>query len=95
MTPNNPDTGEYRLLYAYLRDRYADRLVLTFAQIEDLLGFSLPESARLDRDWWGTPDSTALQSAQSNSWTLAARTATLNLSAQCVAFERRALPDAH
>ena len=41
------DAGEYRLLYKYLRDRFSDRLVLTFGQIEDLLGFSLPVAARV------------------------------------------------
>ena len=35
------EAGEYRLLYIYLRDRFSDRLVLTFGQIEDLLGLSL------------------------------------------------------
>jgi hypothetical protein len=30
-------SGPYRLLHEYLRKRYADTVVLTFAQIEDLL----------------------------------------------------------
>jgi hypothetical protein len=29
--------GEYELLYQYLENRYANTVVLTFAQIEDLL----------------------------------------------------------
>ena len=83
------DTGEYRLLHKYLRDRYANRVVLTFGEIEDLLGFALPEPARLQREWWGDSDSVAPQSAQSDAWTLASRTATVNLSAQSVVFERQ------
>jgi hypothetical protein len=43
---------EYELLYKYLRDRYANRVVLTFAEIEDLLGFSLPVDARVQQMWW-------------------------------------------
>jgi hypothetical protein len=82
------NVGEYQLLYKYLRDRYADRVVLTFAEIEDLLGFSLPESARLQQEWWGGTGAVARRSAQADSWTLASRTATVNLSAQSVLFER-------
>ena len=82
------DAGEYRLLYKYLHDRFADRLVLTFGQIEDLLGFPLPGPAREQREWWGTPHPGTGRAGQSDAWTLARRTATVNLSAQCVTFER-------
>jgi hypothetical protein len=82
------DTGEYRLLHKYLRDRYANRVVLTFGEIEDLLGFALPAPARVQREWWGVTESDAHQSVQSDAWTLASRTATVNLSAQNVVFER-------
>lgn len=81
--------GEYQRLYVYLRDRYANCVVLTFAQIEDLLGFVLPEPARREAEWWGLGDaSSAPHSEQSASWTLASRTATVNLAAQRVVFER-------
>ena len=82
------EAGEYRLLYIYLRDRFSDRLVLTFGQIEDLLGFSLPVAARVEREWWGTTHAVAERSEQSQAWTLACRTASVNLRAQCVTFER-------
>jgi hypothetical protein len=82
------EAGEYRLLYKYLRDRFSDRLVLTFGQIEDLLGFSLPVAARVEHEWWGTPRAVADRSKQSDAWTLARRTATVNLGAQYVTFER-------
>jgi hypothetical protein len=84
------EAGEYRLLYKYLRDRFSDRLVLTFGQIEDLLGFSLPVAARLEHEWWETTRAVADRSAQSDAWTLAHRTAAVNLGAQCVTFEREA-----
>ena len=88
------EAGEYRLLCKYLRGRYANRVVLTFKEIEDLLGFSLPEPARLLRGWWGGTDAIQERSAQSDAWTLASMTATVNLSAQSVVFERHAWPDA-
>ena len=82
------DAGKYRLLSKYLRDRFADRLVLTFAQIEDLLGFALPGMARRQLEWWGDPDATTTRSPQSDAWTLAGRTATVDLRAESVTFER-------
>ncbi len=45
-------TGQYLLLYRYLANRYANTVVLTFAEIEDLLGFALPDQARLHQEWW-------------------------------------------
>ena len=77
---------EYQSLYRYLRDRYANRVVLTFAEIEDLLGFSLPPPARFEDGWWVAP--VAGRSAQSNAWTLAGRTAVASLAAQNVVFDR-------
>ena len=65
-----------------------DRIVLTFAEIEDLLGFSLPDLARLQFAWWDGGDFAAVPSNQSLAWMLAGRTATVNLSAQSVVFER-------
>ena len=82
------EAGEYRLLYKYLRDRFSDRLVLTFGQIEDLLGFPLPVAARAEREWWGTTPAVADRSKQSEAWTLAGRTASVNLQAEYVTFER-------
>ena len=84
------NTGEYQLLHKYLRDRFADRVVLTFGEIEDLLGFPLPAAARLDAAWWG--GGTADRTAQSDAWTLAHRTATVNLRARSVVFERQTSP---
>jgi hypothetical protein len=84
------DAGEYKLLHKYLRDRFADRLVLTFGQIEDILGFALPRPAWVEREWWGSIDTEGRRTLQSDAWTLAGRSASVNLSAQCVTFEREA-----
>lgn len=80
--------GRYKPLHQYLENRYANTVVLTFAQIEDLLGFTLPDSARVDREWWANEDPTDTRHPHSRSWTLASRTATPNLQAQTVVFER-------
>ena len=83
-------SGKYLLLYNYLENRYATTVVLTFAEIEDLLGFTLPEQARQDKDWWTDRESKASGSSYSDSWVLASRTAIPNLMAQTVVFERAA-----
>jgi hypothetical protein len=80
--------GKYKPLYQYLENRYANTVVLTFAQIEDLLGFTLPESARVHPTWWANDDLNDTRHPHSRSWTLASRTATPNLQAQIVVFER-------
>jgi hypothetical protein len=85
-------SGEYRLLYRYLEDRYASTVVLTFSQIEDLLGFALPAVARTDTTWWTSADKNAGGSPHSYAWLLASRTATPNLMAHIVTFERQPEP---
>ena len=81
-------SGEYLLLYKYLKERYADTVVLTFGQIESLVGFALPDQARLNQQWWTNAVVTAAEINYSDSWILARRVATPNLLAQTVAFER-------
>ncbi len=81
-------SGNYLSLYTYLENRYANTVVLTFAEIEDLLGFTLPDLARFRPDWWTNAESNPSCPSYSDSWTLASRTATPNLLAQTVAFER-------
>ena len=81
-------SGKYLTLYTYLENRYADRVVLTFTQIEDLLGFSLPDSARRNEDWWTRPDPATPLPRYSDSWILANRTARPNFMALTVVFDR-------
>jgi hypothetical protein len=90
-TPPNPGrvmAGEYLLLHKYLSNRYADTVVLTFAQIEDLLGFPLPDQARLQRNWWLVEDAKGAGSPHADAWILARRTAMPDLVAKTVMFDR-------
>ena len=77
---------EYMALYSYLEHRYASMVVLTFEQIESLLGFPLPDLARTEQAWW--TGETLPAARHGETWTLARRRATPNLRAQTVAFER-------
>ena len=82
--------GRYASLYTYLENRFANTVVLTFAEIEDLLGFRLPDPARLREDWWTSPDPTGAAPRFADSWILANRTARPNLLALTVVFDRAA-----
>jgi hypothetical protein len=80
--------GPYRLLHDYLRERFADSVVLTFGQIEDLLGDSLPADALSDGTWWSRTAVDASDPHCSDAWVLANRTAQPNLRARTVIFDR-------
>jgi hypothetical protein len=82
-TPHVP--REYRALYTYLEHRYASVVVLTFEQMEALLGFALPALACTEPEWW---TAAAVSTLHSSAWTGAGRTATPNLLARTVTFER-------
>jgi hypothetical protein len=81
--------AEYLPLYTYLEDRYASTVVLTFEQMEALLGSPLPTPASTEREWWTGDDARA--SRHSEAWVGAGRTATPNLAARTVTFERAAV----
>ena len=85
---NRAMSGTYQLLYKYLENRYANTVVLTFGQIEGLLGFALPDQARLHEEWWTDTAIGVAVPNYSDSWILAGRTAVPNLLAQTVVFER-------
>jgi hypothetical protein len=78
--------AEYLSLYTYLERRYASVVVLTFEQMEALLGFALPVPACTERGWWASGDVSTNRCSEA--WIGAGRTATPNLSARTVTFER-------
>ena len=86
-SPKRVTCGKGQLLYKYLSERYAQRVVLKFSEIEDLLGFALPDQARLHQEWWTRAEVNGGPS-YSDSWILASRTAVPNLMARTVVFER-------
>jgi hypothetical protein len=78
--------AEYRSLHSYLEHRHAAVVVLTFEQIESLMGVALPAPAATERDWW--TDAAVQTNRHSEAWLDAGRTAAPNLSARTVTFER-------
>ncbi len=45
--------GKYQPLYQYLSSLQAQEWRTTFSEVEAVIGFDLPPSARLHRPWWG------------------------------------------
>jgi hypothetical protein len=82
----SPVPAAYMPLYTYLDRRYATTVVLTFEQIEALLGFAPPSPAFADAEWWTGP--CTANDRHRAAWTAAHRSAAPQLSARIVAFER-------
>ena len=61
-------TSKYYPLQEYLRQSGADEIVLDFAAIEQILGVSLPATARAQRAWWSNRRAGAVQA---KAWMLA------------------------
>jgi hypothetical protein len=76
----------YMPLYTYLNRRYAGTVVLTFEQIEALLGFAPPSPGFADAEWW--TGAGGANDRHTAAWTAACRSAAPQLSARIVAFER-------
>lgn len=82
------ERGKYAPLYRYLRARSGRQWRVSFTDVEALLGFTLPRSARLLRSWWSNRrDSHGY--AHSLAWQLAGwRTAAVDLEHESLVFER-------
>ena len=84
--PKPPVPAAYLPLFTYLDRRYAATVVLTFEQIEALLGFAPPSPAFADAEWWTDPGEA--NDRHTAAWTAAHRSAAPQLAARIVAFER-------
>ena len=45
--------GKYQRLYSYLSSLQVSEWRTSFNEVEAVIGFELPPSARLHRPWWG------------------------------------------
>lgn len=81
--------GKYRRLYAHLCSLSAQEWSTSFGEIESVLGFDLPASARLHRPWWGN-QSNGNGHSQSLAWTLAGwETANVDMDAETLLLRRK------
>ncbi len=79
--------AKYDALKQWLSEAIGDRTPLTFRELETLLGFPLPESARTHRPWWAnTPEG----HSHARAWLDAGwRTAAVDLEGARLVFERK------
>lgn len=83
--PAAPVGGKYAKLIEHLNKPGQDRREFTFAQIERILGFPLPESAKNHRAWWANSEN----HTQARTWMAAGwRTEGLDLKGKKVSFVR-------
>ena len=79
--------GKYNKLYTHLRSRPAELWRTTFREVELVLGFELPASARLHRPWWANQRGGNGHS-QALAWSIAGwETADVNMAAETLSFK--------
>ena len=84
----DPRTSQYDLLYAHLLVQTEHSVAMTFAEVEMVLGFDLPPSARKYAAWWGNADPDTCKTPYPQAWLRAGRRAAVNLTAESVVFNR-------
>ena len=83
------ERGKYALLYLRLSHLSNDEWKTTFGEIEAILGFSLPLSARLYRPWWAN-QSRGNGHSQALAWGEAGwKTAEIDMEGETVVFRRK------
>jgi hypothetical protein len=60
--------GKYSPLGIYLRNSKKENEILTFYEIEAILGFSLPHSAKIRRAWWGNENNKNTRHTHCREW---------------------------
>ena len=80
--------GKYAPLYEHLRTRKKDEWHASFADIEAILGFELPDSARIHRPWWANQGESGGHS-HALAWHMAGwKTAKVHLGDETLVFVR-------
>ena len=84
--------GKYQRLYTHLRTLQSREWRTSFGEIESIIGFELPASARLHRPWWAN-QSHGNGHSQSLAWSVAGwETAEVDMKTETLLFRRRELP---
>lgn len=83
------ERGKYQRLYAYLHSLQAQEWRTSFGEIEAVVGFQLPPSARLHRPWWGNQKRSNGHS-HALAWSVAGwETAEVDMDGETLLFRRR------
>ena len=82
-------SGKYCGLYGFLTGLQSMEWETSFSEVESIVGFDLPKSARLYQAWWANERSDRRHS-QSIAWTAAGwETADVDMDAETLSFRRR------
>jgi hypothetical protein len=80
--------GKYSGLYRHLVERTGNEWQVTFSEIEKLLQFKLPDSARIHRPWWANQGERGGHS-HALAWEMAGwKTANVDMAGESVVFVR-------
>ena len=80
--------GKYQRLYTYLCSLQTQEWRASFSEVEAVIGFELPQSARLHRAWWGNQRNGNGHS-HSLAWSIAGwETAEVDMDAEALLFRR-------
>ena len=86
--------GKYHRLYTHLCSFPAQEWRTTFREIESIVGFELPPSARLHRPWWSN-QSGGNGHSQALAWSIAGwETADVDMDAETLLLRPRKRPEA-
>ena len=81
--------GKYRRLYTHLCGLPTQEWRTSFREIESIIGFDLPASARLHRPWWAN-QSSGNGHSQAIAWSVAGwETAEVDMEAETLLLRRR------
>ena len=81
--------GKYRRLYAHLCSLRSREWSASFTEVEAVLGFQLPVSARMHRPWWAN-QSRGNGHSHALAWTTAGwETAHVDMEAETLLFRRK------
>ena len=85
--------GKYQRLYTHLCSLPAQEWRTTFGEIESIMGFELPASARLHRPWWSN-QSGGNGHSQALAWSVAGwETAEVDMDSETLLLRRRKRPE--
>ena len=83
--PADKISDKYRALAEYLYEKWEKKIVLTYAEIEEILGFKLPPTAyKLPKSYWAN----TLTHTYATSWLSVGYKARVDLEATKVTFEK-------
>ena len=83
--PTECTNGKYRALAEYIYESWEKRIVLSYEELEDVLGFKLPESAhKLPHSYWANTD----YHPYAKSWLKLGYKAKVDVENKKVTFER-------